>query len=309
MKVVLSTLMVVGLLSGCAAKEARMPIGECAEVIGAQKILEDKNKPVLMFGHIHGTTESPKFVGDVLCHAVEMGNSVDLYLLINIDNQPFLDAFMASSGEEEDIKRLLLSNFWATDNSGHSSVGIFNLIDIARQYKFDGAEINVWAYTDYNSSDADSEPYDSEREQRMSIEGADFVTRKMRLSSADKHIIISGDVDASKESLKFAGVNYDPVRKFLVEKPVYSFRMMANGGNAWVCWISRSEDTTIRTTECGPRDWPDDTEYLKSDDYPYGFLGNSESTVDYYIEKYDGFYFVGPMSASNPARTMIEKMP
>lgn len=309
MKLILSTLMVAGILSGCDAKEARLPIGNCTEVIGAQKILKDHKKPVLMFGHIHGTTESPKFVGDFLCHAVEMGNSVDLFLLINIENQPYLDTFMESPGANEDIKHLLVSNFWATDNSGHSSVAIFKLIDIARQYKSDGAEINVWAYTNYNSSEADNEPYDSESQQRMSIEAAEFITRKIKLSSADKHIIISGDVDASKESMKFAGVNYDPVRKFLVEEPVYSLRMMANGGNAWVCWISRSKDTTISTSECGSRDWSSDTEYLKADSYPYGFLDRSESTVDYYFDKYDGFYFVGPMSASIPARTMVEQMP
>lgn len=309
MKIALSCLIAATIISGCVANEVRMPIGDCAEVIGAEKILKDTQKPVLMFGHIHGTNESPKFVGDILCQAIENGNSVDLYLLINIENQPFLDTFLESSGTDADIKRLLLSDFWAKDNSGHSSLAMFDLIDIARQYKSDGAEINVWAYTNYKSPSVRTRPHDSKSQQRVAIDAAEFINSKLKLSSADKHIIISGDVDASKNSVKFAGENYEPVRKYLVEKPVYSLRMMANGGNAWVCWISRDEETTISTSECGSRDWSDDTEYLKAENYLYGFLERSESTVDYYYEKYDGFYYVGTMSASIPARTKIEQMP
>jgi len=309
MKKILSSILGGALLTGCGANQVQMPNGSCSDVAGVKKVLKDDRKSVIMFGHIHGTNESPKFVGDVLCHAVQDRKSVDLYLLVNAENQPFLDAFMASSGTNEDVERLLLSSFWANDNAGHSSLAMFNFVDIARRYKSAGADVKLWAYTNYKSPSADVEPYDSESQQQLAIEAADFINNKMKRSSADKHFILSGDADASMEGLEFATGMYQPMRKFLSENSVYSLRMMASGGNAWVCWISTNEKSGISTTECGGRDWDDDTEYLKSQNYPYGFLSISETTADYYTSKYDGFYFVGGMSASPPARTKLEKIP
>ncbi len=118
---------------------------------------------LLWFGEMHGTEESPRFVGDVVCQAAQ-SMRVQLGLEIWSVEQPRIDHYLKSDGAAADRTALTYGAFWR-QHDGRSSEGMLALLEHVRLLRHGGASIEVVAY--------DVEPSARDRDGVM----ADFVAR------------------------------------------------------------------------------------------------------------------------------------
>ena len=81
-----------------------------------------KSGAILWFGEIHGSEESPRFVGDVACRAAAAGH-VQVGLEIAGDEQARIDRYLRSAGSPADRAALLDGPFWH-QHDGRSSTGM-----------------------------------------------------------------------------------------------------------------------------------------------------------------------------------------
>ena len=174
---------------------------------------------MLWFGEMHGTNESPRFVGDVACHAAREGR-VQLGLELPTTEQPAIDRYLASSGGPADRRALLAGAFWR-QHDGRSSTAMAALIEHVRALRAAGAPIAIVAF-DAEGADRDASM-------------ADFVARARDPRAI--WIALSGNV----HSRRTRGVPWDPAFvptvAHLVERglPVTSFDVAASGGTFWGC--------------------------------------------------------------------------
>jgi hypothetical protein len=95
---------------------------------------------LVWFGEMHGTEESPRFVGDVVCYAAR-GYHVQLALEIPQDEQMRIHRYLMDGQREA----LLAGPFW-TGNDGRSSEAMVGLLDRVREMRRSGGRIEVVAY-------------------------------------------------------------------------------------------------------------------------------------------------------------------
>jgi len=98
-----------------------------------------------VFGEVHGTNETPAFVDNVACHAVQAGREVAIGLEIPQRAQPLVDRFLDSPGGPDDVKTLLADPHWDTE-FGVSSKAILSLIDHARERRRAGKKVRVFFF-------------------------------------------------------------------------------------------------------------------------------------------------------------------
>src|SRR6185503_11177437 len=66
---------------------------------------------IVWFGEMHGTEESPRFVGDVACQAAKVAR-VQLGLEIPLGEEPLFERYLKSKGTEADRSALTSGAFW-----------------------------------------------------------------------------------------------------------------------------------------------------------------------------------------------------
>lgn len=229
-----------------------------------------QNGALAWFGEMHGTEESPRFVGDVACQAAR-GWRVQVGLEIWNAEQPRIDAYLKSDGAAADRKALLDGPFWA-NHDGRSSEGMLALLERVRSLRHAGAGIEVVAYDVPDAIDRDGAM-------------ADFVTRARDTNAV--FIALSGNV----HSRRTKGTPWDPelvpTVARLVERglSVTTFDVSANGGTFWACMSKGPGEPQ----ECGEH--PNRREPGE----PWT-LGPARDA------SHDGVYRVGATVASKPAR-------
>src|SRR5256885_15904610 len=78
---------------------------DCGPPIEGVELLSDAG--LVMLGEIHGTVELPAFVADLTCRVASSGRPVRLGIELDADEQPQIDAFLASAGTPSDRAALV----------------------------------------------------------------------------------------------------------------------------------------------------------------------------------------------------------
>lgn len=227
---------------------------------------------VIWFGELHGTEESPRFVGDVVCEAARH-DRVQLGLEVWDFEQVSLDRYVRSAGGYADRRALLAGAFWAT-HDGRSSHAMVALLERVRALRAAGAAIELVAYDGEDSADRDATMADRVAAARDS--GAIFVG-------------LSGNAHARRPR----GAPWDPdfvsMVAYLIARgiPVTSLDVSSTGGTMWGCLLREPD----QAPDCGVHP-------VRADGgtTPIGAIGPSRDRA------YDGEYAIGPSTASFPAR-------
>ena len=103
-----------------------------------------------MVGERHGTNELPELAWQIVCTKLRAGGSVIVALEIPSDEQPRIQAFLASPDTDKGAEQeLLKGKFWrrplTTGQDGRSSKAVFELLKNARAARTRGAPIGVAA--------------------------------------------------------------------------------------------------------------------------------------------------------------------
>lgn len=218
---------------------------------------------VVWFGEMHGTAESPKFVGDVVCQASRT-HRVQLGLEISPVEQPRIEKFLVDGKRET-----LTGGSWWRQHDGRSSVAMADLIDRVRTLRQAGAKITIVAY-DAPTADL--------RDKAM----AEFV-RDARKSD-QVFVGLSGNIHSRRTRWN----ELTPMVAHLIAFgiAVKTYDVSANGGTYWAC-MSEGDGEPV----CG--------EHAMSRDPHQGTPWTIGSPRD---DAHDGVYYAGKTTASPPAR-------
>ncbi|HEX5058970.1 MAG TPA: hypothetical protein VFV99_06400 [Kofleriaceae bacterium] len=224
---------------------------------------------IVWFGEMHGTEESPRFVGDAACEAAKVAH-VQLGLEIPHAEQPAFDRYLKSKGSDADRAALVAGPFWQQAD-GRSSLAMVALVERVRVLRAAGAPIDLVLYDDPTA-------------------GRDEAMAKMVMRLRDPKAIfvaLSGNV----HSRRTKGARWDPnlvptVAHLVAAKlPVTTFNVSAAGGTLWACMSGPDEEP-----ECG--------EHPNSNDG----AGTPWTLGPPRDDAHDGVYFVGATQASYPAK-------
>lgn len=162
------TLQLVALALGCTPKPAAGPTAppeaapeaaatdapatappalDCGpQIRGAAALVEPG--AVLLVGEVHGTAQVPEAVGRIVCNAARPhGPGVILGLEITADDQPAVDAFLASDGEPQAVQALLSASHFASETKdGRNSQAMLALLESVRRWRIAGAPIEVLCF-------------------------------------------------------------------------------------------------------------------------------------------------------------------
>jgi hypothetical protein len=108
---------------------------ECKTQIDIPQRLLDSRLTLL--GELHGTSQIPDFVGAYVCNLASKVRSVALALEYEEEEQPLIDAYLASDGGIKARRALLRKGRWAVpiqNQDGRTSKAMFALLEGVRQY-------------------------------------------------------------------------------------------------------------------------------------------------------------------------------
>lgn len=246
---------------------------ECAPLPGLETALERSS--LLVFGEIHGTVQSPAMVGLAICHIAASGRPVSLALELPRDEQPLLDAVLASDSPESMAAArdaLLASPFWSHDQpDGRSSQAMWRLLEGMRQLVQQGKTVQVVAF---------DIPFGAPREQREE-DMASFLADALSAAPDNVQVVLTGNL----HSRTLPGT-YLPLAGYLKRQfpHLLSFDVSHEGGTAWVCLLGVQG---CQLQKVGPRQpRPERGIHLLEEADRFGHLGA---------------YSVGPLTGSEPA--------
>lgn len=254
----------------------------CRPIDGVRPLLQPGR--VLLLGEIHGTVESPAFALDVACHAARADLPVVVGIELSTGEQARVDAFLASPGTEEDRSALLAGSQWqAGYQDGRASRAMFGLIDGLRRLRREDRDVRVAMF------DVPAVRGGQQRDRDMARNLAAVVAASPR----SMVIVLTGNNHSRITKGTPRNSTYEPMGYVLGGETSFDNLIALNaahgGGSAWIC-----------APECGVRDLA-------------GRHGEAAWTIE--IDEatrpagHSGWYHVGTITASPPARLSPSELP
>ncbi len=250
------------------------PALSCPDVPGLAPLLKPGH--IVLLGELHGTNESPQFLNDALCIALQNGRAVTIGLELPLNETELTETFLDSSGDAEAEKRLLQGNFWQRSyQDGRTSHAMLALIRDLREHKAAGQPVRVILLDD---------PASPKRDSVMNVQ----IQTALVASPDDVFLVLTGNI----HNLLTVGTRWDDayepmgylLRQSSPEKKLFSLNVAHEGGEAWVCFGSTASDCGIQQIGGQARDGQGLTLF----ETPEG-------------QAYNGQYYVGRLTASPPA--------
>ena len=259
------------ILLACGLAFAPRPTSaaEVKLIVGADKLLRPGAR--LFFGELHGTEETPAFVGEMARLASKL-SPVRVGLEIVDEEQPAIDRYLTSTGSEADRKALVAGKFW-TDafQDGRRSRAMVGLLESMRALKHGGADVGVFAFDGHFEAKDD-------RDLGMATRAHAAIT----LAPKAIVLLLAGNLHARKTQ---GQLKQTWMAMRLVERGVELITLDARyaGGSAWFC-------TGPTPSDCGPHP------LLDGEAHPRGIVLDGKRD-----DGYDGVFDVGRATASPPA--------
>ncbi len=245
----------------------------CEPIEGVEPLLEPGR--VDLVGELHGTQESPAFVGAVACHALAASRTVTVALEWPVQEAERVDAFLDSTGSDVDRDALLGGWIGAPgDQDGRRSVAMVALVETVRAMRARGHDIDV-ALLDDNGGVGERDQWMGEHLVAAADANPDGVV-----------ISLTGNVHSMVRPVGDVNPGFRPMGQIattlLGERRVIAIDVTFVGGTAWACMAT-----------CGVQ--------------AFGQLGSQlpAVTVVLHLDEIDaghhGEYNVGNVTASPPA--------
>lgn len=233
-----------------SAVQALASPSDAAALIDAAEV----DAQIVVLGELHGTHEAPAVAAALAGRRLDAGLPVTLAVEIYTDEQPRIDAYLASAGAGADRAALLEGPFWAIPihrNDGRRSVATLALIESARQRVAAGADLRVLAFDARNAGGGAHE-----RNRRMAA------VLRAAISEAPERafVVLIGNYHARRAAPdRIGGLSPGesppiPTMAHLADLPMLRVNVTAEAGEHWTC----SDGV------CGPRRVGGNAEYLAS---------------------------------------------
>jgi hypothetical protein len=255
----------------------------------------------VVFGELHGTEQSPQFVGQLVCAEAMRGQRVLLAVELGANRDEALQAaWQLPSGQFE----LALAKLdWVGRQDGLGSKAMFDLIVRMHLLKQRGLPVSITAF----SGAKDKQQY----EKFASLPGqgpheasqAENIANAAAAGAPDITIVLVGNLHARKAPVERRGMTYDPMAKRLsAYGKVVSLDMRYGPGTSWNCQLKPGfkplpgQPVGPENIACGP--------------FPTAgnVVGKGPARIDVPAQEpearaigFDGTFWLGPVSASPPA--------
>ncbi len=239
-----------------------------------------KRGGVLLLGELHGTREVPRFVAQGACQAATHGTPVTVGLELPVENQARVATFLRSTGTEDDWLKLMEAPFWRSPfPDGRSSEAMANLLEQLRQLRAQGLDVDAFVF---DSPELKGQPHEDAM--------AAAVLARVRQEPERFFLVVSGNIHPRTTKGLPWDANYRPMGLLLSQKleRVVALDVAYDSGSAWICAMGEKS----QKLECGvqPARGKDN-----GDRYFVHLFGKRNAAG------YHGVFYVGPISASEPA--------
>lgn len=234
---------VLAVLLAFAAPAAAMPA--CQTPPGVETLWSRPGTRFVLFGEIHGTAESPKLFGEVVCAALRSGRPVVAALEIPERHQLALDVYLESEGRAAERQMLTRHVFKGAFPDGRASRAMFDLIERLRVLRQQGADLHLWASVpEPNGGLFEQSRYEAAMAARLSAAGQGTDSALVLALMGDLHARINTDAYG-------ANFAYAPAGNLLPRPATLAVDLVGeHGGTAWNCQTRPRNDKP----DCGAHD-------------------------------------------------------
>lgn len=222
------------------AAGAALTAPKCAPVSGSDGLWAKPQTRMAIFGEIHGTTEIPAFVGDVVCLAARDGRRVVLGVEMRPqDADAPIARYLASKGTAADRAQLIADWLPAVPDA-RSSEAMADLIVRVRALQRAGARISVLSFDPVGPAAGAPEA----REQAM----ADTLRQAAEAQPGVRLLILTGGAHARHGVLGPNGTIASMTTRLPAGVAV-TVGVAPQGGTIWNCRL----DMTVPAMVCPPK--------------------------------------------------------
>lgn len=295
-------LLALGISTNSTGQEARSQAFEgveCEAPEGWQAVAEQEPLYVV-FGELHGTHQGPEFLGNLACALSSKGERV----LLAIEHHAIHNAALQSAWNESGARfgTALVETGWAGRNDGVASEAMFDMLVLVHGLKERGHSISVVAFNGARDEDQSTRFADLPGQGPHEAAQAENIAQAAAAAKYDRVLVLVGSFHARKDMAQLGGVPVEPMARRLARLGrTVTLDMAHGGGSSWSCMLKPGfkPDPGGRLPE-GALDCSGHTTRGNADFHRSPFIDLGTSLGDKLFGEYDGFYWVGPITASPP---------
>jgi hypothetical protein len=228
------------LLAMTAPASHEPAVATCTPLPGVEALRDVQRPDFLIMGEAHGTAELPAAFADLVCAYAAAGTPLTVGLEFLPAEQPALDAYLASSGDDAAKAALLASPAW-TIRDGRASQAIFDLVDALRKMEAFHSHLAVVAFDHPSERPGTS----AAREKGM----AELLLAAKRARPAAPVLALTGNGHAGKSEWTSLGPPFPAMSQLLPAEKTLAISFHVAGGEIWACGREAPEAEET----CGPR--------------------------------------------------------
>lgn len=227
-------------LSACAGQNIEPAEAElsCLPYANTDQVLAYGKSHVIMLGEFHGTNESPEALEQLVCAALQTGETVRVGLEANWSQGIALNEAATLPVDRAAMLEAAPMMWGAHD--GRSSVATFELLEQIATWKAAGHDVSVFAFdgepSEWIKEDGTGSPRDETmaRQVDLNLKNFDGVT-----------VLLAGSFHVRKTAFSFGDEAYVPMATHVTERPVFSLRLKHGPGEFWINGSVSGEDGTM----------------------------------------------------------------
>lgn len=297
-RLTLSIASALALLSGTAAlsKESARADARCDLPAGWSDVAK-LDPHFVVFGEVHGTNEAPLFLGSLACALARQNKRV----LVAIEHEASDNAALQAAWKAHDFAEKLETLRFVGRSDGVASKAMFDMTTGLHLLKENGWPVAIVAFNGFEDERQQSRFAGLPGQGPHEAAQAENIAKAAAAQSYDYVLVLVGRMHAQKTPTSRSGIAFDPMARRLSQYgKAVSLNMRHADGTSWNCQLKPGADPT--TTAISPEDLecgahPSEGE---PDLGSEPFIGlESTDKVDG-PRPFDGFFWVGPISASPP---------
>lgn len=272
----------------------------CEMPSGWDQVVERKPR-FIVFGELHGTREAPAFVGNVACALATRGER----LLIAVEHSSMYDAAFQSAWDlpHAQFAAAIRDAGWAGREDGVGSEAMMDLVTGLHSLKEEGMSIHIVAFNGARD--------EAQREKFSHLPGqgpheaaqAENIRMAAEAKPYDHVLVLVGNIHARKLPVERGGSFFEPMVMHLgPRETIVTLDMKTSGGTSWACILKPGvtpedgEPLPADAIECGSQPWRGIADIQQAPFVSLTAFPGIEKD-----ENFDGFFWLGAVSASPPA--------
>jgi hypothetical protein len=254
-----------------------------------------------VFGEVHGTRESPAFVGTIACALGRKGER----LLVAIEHEATGDAALQAAWSLPHVRfaAALRRKGWAGRQDGVASEAMFAMLVRLHALKSRGERIDVVAFSGIRDQAQGARFKDLPGQGPHEAAQAENIRVAAEGRPYDHVLVLVGNLHARKRPVEGRGVVYEPMAMRLAPAAaITSLNMTYAAGTMWNCLMKPgSAFEPGKPPPPGAIDCASHATHGVVDLHRSPFIGLGALPGLDVDDAYDGFFWLGEVSGSPPA--------